>query len=54
MTYTDEILKKELMHYFGYSKSESEMLITTYSCLNELDDLIAVVEAKKESIQRLQ
>lgn len=50
---TDEVLKQELMHYMGYSEREAESLITTYSCMNELEDLTEVVEAKKRTIQRL-
>lgn len=50
---TDEILKQELIYYFGYSKDEAEQLVIMYNCNYEIDDLIVVMQAKKESCSRL-
>lgn len=53
MIYTEEILKKQLMHLFGYSDGQASSLVGTYKCNCELDDLETVVQEKEKAIQRL-
>lgn len=46
-------MKLELMQLIGFSEREADIVVETYRCNGELDDLAAVIETKQEACSRL-
>lgn len=53
INYTEEILKKQLMHLYGYSDGAASQIVGMYRCNCELDDLECAISEKDKAVQRL-
>lgn len=51
--YTDEFIRKELMHYMGYDEQQAAQLVDFYKRNDKLDDLVSVTEEKRKACSRL-